>query len=302
MKIRKGPDGIHLFNRETGTNILLDEIIPPKSSWSVSPRQVSIALTNTCDLTCSHCYAPKQKATLDTKTVKSWLSELNEHGCFGIGFGGGEPTLHPGLVDICKHGQDHTELAITMTTHGHHLNDKLLRQLSENVNFMRVSMDGVGEIYESIRGRSFNELLKILKRLGKVIPFGLNYVVNSMTIKGISDASKIAEDVGASELLLLPEEGVGKGIKIDRTSFIYLKDWVSNYCGSLQLAISSGYTDDFPATQTLDKEPKELVYAHIDAEGYLKRSSFDSHGVKIDNIDVMSAFRNINKQSSGKII
>ena len=63
MKIRKGPDGIHFFDRVSGTNLLLDELIPPPETWSKSPRQVSIALTNRCDLTCPHCYAPKTKAT-----------------------------------------------------------------------------------------------------------------------------------------------------------------------------------------------------------------------------------------------
>jgi len=70
MKVRKGPDGIHLFDRNTGVNILLDETIPPSSSWSASPRQVSIALTNACDLVCPHCYAPKRKAVLELDGVR----------------------------------------------------------------------------------------------------------------------------------------------------------------------------------------------------------------------------------------
>ena len=46
MKIRKGPDGIHFFDRNSGTNLLLDEVVSPPETWSKSPRQVSIALTN----------------------------------------------------------------------------------------------------------------------------------------------------------------------------------------------------------------------------------------------------------------
>ncbi len=58
-KQRRSPAGLHLFDRTTGLNILLDEIRVPASLWSRAPRQVSIALTNRCDLTCDHCYAPK---------------------------------------------------------------------------------------------------------------------------------------------------------------------------------------------------------------------------------------------------
>lgn len=47
---RYSGDGVHLFERRTGTNILLDEVSVPRPLWSQAPRQVSIALLNACDL------------------------------------------------------------------------------------------------------------------------------------------------------------------------------------------------------------------------------------------------------------
>src|SRR5205809_6090953 len=64
LKMRPGPSGIHFFCRETGLNVLCDEVREPCISWAAAPRQVSIALTNACDLTCPYCYAPKNYATL----------------------------------------------------------------------------------------------------------------------------------------------------------------------------------------------------------------------------------------------
>lgn len=46
-KMRLGPDGIHIFARGSGANLLVGEIVLPKSMWAAAPRQVSIALTNT---------------------------------------------------------------------------------------------------------------------------------------------------------------------------------------------------------------------------------------------------------------
>jgi hypothetical protein len=89
--IRAGSTGIHLFDRQSGTNILCDEVIVPPSLWSRCPRQVSIALTNACDLRCAFCYAPKISAGLDNTIVSRWLVELSDHGCLGVGFGGGDP-------------------------------------------------------------------------------------------------------------------------------------------------------------------------------------------------------------------
>jgi sulfatase maturation enzyme AslB (radical SAM superfamily) len=302
MKIRRGPDGIHLFDRKKGNNILIDEIIPNVDTWTNSPRQVSIALTNACDLFCSHCYAPKQIAELDTSTVKRWMAELDDCGCFGIGFGGGEPTLHPGLVDICRFGQSHTNLAISMTTHGHNLDDTLLKQLAGNLNFVRVSMDGIGGTYESIRGRSFDNLMIHLQKLKHVFPFGINYVVNNRTIDDLVDATKIAEEVGASELLLLPEVGAGNGTSIDASTLALLKSWVPSYTGPLRMSISSSHADGFPTALVLDKEEQALGFAHIDAEGTFKRTSFDKSGLKINDNGVMSTFRELNKQSLGEYV
>ncbi|MDE0158832.1 MAG: radical SAM protein [Candidatus Dadabacteria bacterium] len=299
MKIRKGPDGIHFFDRTSGTNLLLDEFVPSPETWSKSPRQVSIALTNACDLTCPHCYAPKTKAILDSQLVKRWMSELDEQGCFGVGFGGGEPTLHPELVDICNYGHSETGLAITITTHGHHLSDELLSQISGSVNFIRVSMDGVDSTYESIRNRPFNRLLVILKKLGCFVPFGINYVVNYRTIDDIDKAALVAEDYGANDLLLLPEEPFGRGMRIDSQSLERLKKWVHAYKGNLRLSVSSNYAAEFSSIMPLEKEPLEMAFSHIDAEGVLKRNSFENTGCKINGLGVIAAFRLLNKYMIG---
>ena len=217
-KARYGPDGIHLFDRTTGVNILIDEIEVPQKKWSSAPRQVSIALTNLCNLNCTHCYAPKSSSELELSTLKEWLSELDKNGCFGVGFGGGEPTLYRGFVELCEFGSMETELAITFTTHGHTLTEKLIGKLKGHVNFIRVSMDGVGDSYESIRGKKFADLLRSLSLLQDQIAYGINYVVNATTINDLDRAITICEKYGASELLLLPEVCSGLGAGIDEQS------------------------------------------------------------------------------------
>lgn len=159
MKSRIGPNGVHLFDRLSGLNLLLDELRPKEADWSTSPRQVSIALTNVCDLHCAYCYAPKRKASLRTDKVLDWLKELDAEGCLGIGFGGGEPTLHPDFVDICKRVAGETQLAVTFTTHGHRLTPQLVDRLKGSIHFARISVDGVGRTYEEQRGKPFSSLL-----------------------------------------------------------------------------------------------------------------------------------------------
>lgn len=299
IKIRRGPDGIHVFDRASGTNLLLNETPPPPDSWTYSPRQVSIALTNACDLSCVHCYAAKKPANLNKEVVKRWMLEFDSAGSFGIGFGGGEPTLHPDIVEICRFGQEYTGLAISMTTHGHRLNSNLIAQLKPFIHFLRVSMDGVGSTYEAMRGRSFDDLLGKLELLKKQIPFGINYVVNHKTIKDLSAAAEMASAYGATELLLLPEEGVGLGKKIDLKTIEELQLWVENYKGDLRLSISASYQSIVDTQLPLIKEPAHLAFVHIDAEGILKESSFDKVGLKIDEANVLEVFNRLSLRTTG---
>src|SRR5438552_5785398 len=113
FKIRHDQSGVHLFNRRSGWNILLDEICPPHLKWATAPRQVSIALTNACDLNCSYCFAPKARSALDFDQIVSWAHELDANGTLGVGFGGGEPTLYPRFAELCAHVAEHTAMAVT---------------------------------------------------------------------------------------------------------------------------------------------------------------------------------------------
>ncbi len=297
LKIRVGAAGLHLFNRNTGVNLLVDEISLPPSLWSTAPRQVSIALTNACDLVCPHCYAPKNPAVLNFERLTSWLTDLDANGCLGVGFGGGEPTLYPRLAEVCSYAAEKTGLAVTMTTHAHHLSDLLLEELSENVHFIRVSMDGVDATYESIRGKSFASLIQRIKALSKIVSFGINFVVNSRTIDDLDKAIELAEEFGCSEFLLLPEEATLRTGGIDSVTRRILQEWVASYRGGIPLAVSESGADGLPICNPLSAETGLDAFAHIDASGILKRTSYSIDGVQIIEDGVMLALDKLSKSN-----
>lgn len=297
MKIRMGPSGVHLFDRMTGLNLLVDEIIPPQTAWATTPRQVSIALTNACDLTCAHCFAPKAPATLNFDHVTAWLDELDSNGTIGVGFGGGEPTLYPRFADLCTYATRNTSLAVTFTTHGHHLDDSMLMALKSNVHFVRVSMDGVRETYSRIRGRAFEALLRRLEEIRTVVPFGINYVVNSDTLPDIDAAMEFAQAFGASEFLLLPEQSINEQGGISDVVAESLQDWVNNYTGSMRLAISERGAEGMPICNPFIHESGLRAYAHIDACGILKATSYDREGFAIGSEGIMPAIAKLQCQT-----
>lgn len=289
-KLRGSPAGLHLFNRDTGLNILIDEAPVPASLHSRAPRQISIALTNRCDLACAHCYAPKSRDELPFGMVAQWLAELDAHGALGVGFGGGEPTLYPEFETLCRHVASKTRLSVSFTTHGHHIGEALADGLRGSVNFVRVSMDGVGETYESIRRRSFPALIDRLKHVQSISRFGINVVVNERTLLDLDEVAIVAADAGACELLLLPQMPVCRVPAIDSSALQGLRGWVDSYRGPLKLCINEASADGFPTCDPLSQETGLRAYAHIDARGMLKASSYAEAGVSLGEGGFLQAF------------
>lgn len=289
FKTRFGASGVHLFNRQSGLNVLLDEVQVPPEHWSNAPRHISVALTNACDLHCSFCYAPKVAAKLDFEKLSCWLAELDAEGALGVGFGGGEPTVYSRFAELCVHLRYKTKLAVSMTTHGHHLTETLLDQLTGSVQCIRVSIDGVGKRYESLRGRSFAQLVERLETMKGRFFLGINTVVNADTFNDIDALTDLAELTGAKQFLLLPERPARGRPGVDIHTINALRVWASNYRGPVELAISEADGEGFETCDPLAKEPGLRGYAHIDAKGFMKRSSFDAEGIKIGDGGVLNA-------------
>lgn len=280
---------MHLFDRMSGLNVLLDELLPKEAVWSIAPRQISIALTNVCDLHCAYCYAPKHKASLRTEQLLGWLTELDTEGCLGVGFGGGEPTLHPNFVDICTRTAQETQLAVTFTTHGHRLTPQMIGQLRGSVHFVRISVDGTDRTYEEQRGKPFSSLLSAMELIAKLSPFGINVVVNERTIAELDAVAELAQTVGASELLLLPQQQTNAVAGMGRAVNLALQDWVSKYRGTVRLAVSEAGASGLPTCDPFPDERGTQGYAHIDASGMLRASSYATVGSKIGAAGVISA-------------
>jgi MoaA/NifB/PqqE/SkfB family radical SAM enzyme len=242
-----------------------------------------MALTNVCDLLCPYCYAPKNSRRLDTRRVMNWLRELDQNGCLGVGFGGGEPTLFPGFAALCSQAAAETRMAITFTTHGHALTEAMAGQLSGSIHFLRVSVDGVGATYERLRRRPFARLRDQLGLVRSIARFGVNTVVNEDTIGELEAVRAFAESEGASELLLLPEQATRRS-GIDGATLHRLEEWIARTSRSMRLTISeAGTTEGMHIADPFGREHPLEAHAHVDASGILRANAYARVGVPVDD-------------------
>jgi MoaA/NifB/PqqE/SkfB family radical SAM enzyme len=228
-----------------------------------------------------------------------WLNELDTNGTIGVGFGGGEPTLYPRFGELCACASQNTRLSVTFTTHGH-FEDAILATLKGNVHFIRVSMDGIGSTYERLRGRPFSVLRQRLSAIREIVPFGINYVVNDDTLPDIDAAAAFAENAGASEFLLLPEQPVNGRGGISDGKAQSLRNWVGRYSAAMRLAVSETGAEGMPTCNPFANETGLRAYVHIDAEGVIKRTSFDSGGIRIASEGIIPALRQLQKTTQLK--
>jgi MoaA/NifB/PqqE/SkfB family radical SAM enzyme len=293
LKVRRDRVGIHAFDRVTGLNVLFDEVAVPLDEWAQAPRHLAIALTNACDLRCPYCYAPKHHAVLEHDRVLNWVREADDAGCLGVGFGGGEPTTVRWFAELCHSVARETALAVSFTTHGHRLSDELLAELAGGVHMVRVSVDGVGQTYERLRGRSFGALLDRLGAVREVAPLGINVVVNDDTIGELDALVELAASVGACELLLLPEQRAGAGTGASRSALSRLRAWINSHGSDIRLAVSEEGAGGLPVAEPFGDQPSIERYAHIDADGVLRPSSFASRGIAIGGQTFVAAYRRL---------
>ncbi|MFE7383101.1 radical SAM protein [Streptomyces zhihengii] len=281
-KIRLSAAGVHLFDRDSGMNVLLDEVPVPVEQFSRAPRYLSIALTNACELRCAYCYAPKHAAALDRERVVAWAAELDAAGCLGVGFGGGEPTAYRRFAQLCSDIAQSTSMAVTFTTHGHRLTPELVESLRGAVHFVRLSVDGVAATYERLRGRPFAAVFQAAGLLGSLAPFGINAVINADTVGELDDLAEFADEVGASELLLLPEQPTAATPGISDADAQRLVEWTAAARNGVQLAISrTGLEATLPTADAVPGERPLDAHMHVDATGVLRPHAYAPTGLSV---------------------
>ncbi len=130
-------------------------------------KKLYIELTNKCNLNCSICYR------------KSWKDELRDmdRGLFdkvckeardiktlkSVVLGGiGEPTYSPLIYDAIRLFQDYD---LTITTNGTLMDDDLIKLIVKHVNNIIVSIDGLKDNLEKIRGIDLNIVIDNIARI-----------------------------------------------------------------------------------------------------------------------------------------
>jgi MoaA/NifB/PqqE/SkfB family radical SAM enzyme len=106
------------------------------------PLQCSLYVTDRCNLDCAYCTEydnSRPHPSLDD--LKKWIRKIRELGTMRIALVGGEPLVHPNIVELVRYCRE-LGFATSLTTNGFLLTRKLLAELEDaGLQVMQISVD-----------------------------------------------------------------------------------------------------------------------------------------------------------------
>ena len=114
-------------------------------------------ITRACNLRCLYCYATAgnkpASGELTTREAKELITDLAAFRVPALLFSGGEPLLRPDFFELVAYAAP-AGLRPTLSTNGTLITPEIARRLKEaGVSYVGVSLDGVGQNNDALRGR-----------------------------------------------------------------------------------------------------------------------------------------------------
>lgn len=113
-----------------------------KRMFDQKPLACHLYVTDQCNLDCHYCTEYDNSVPHpDVSDLKRWCSKARDLGCLHIGLQGGEPLLHPDIVEVVRHCKA-LGFSISLSTNGFLLDKDLVRDLDDaGLDTLQVSVD-----------------------------------------------------------------------------------------------------------------------------------------------------------------
>lgn len=135
----------------------------------MSIKKLYLELTNRCNLNCSMCYRKawhQETVDMSPEVLKRCLEQIDLLPSIKeIVLGGiGEPTFFPQVENVMHILKDKY---ITLTTNGTIMHESMVDTIVETVDNVVISMDGMSEVFYSIRQFSLDQIILNIKAINE---------------------------------------------------------------------------------------------------------------------------------------
>ncbi len=182
-----------------------------------APIFVVWQFTNRCNLRCRHCYASSTPSSmpdeLTTDEAKKLIDELAECGVAGIAFSGGEPLARGDFFEVARYAKERG-FYVSVATNGTLITPSVAKMLKDCVDYVEISIDGLGETHDSFRGvpGAFDRAVEGAKNcIAQGIDVGIAMTVTRYNLSEVPKVIQLAKDIGASRFCAFNFIPTGRG-------------------------------------------------------------------------------------------
>lgn len=178
----------------------------------MSVKKLYLELTNRCNLDCKICYRKSWEhnfCDMKEDVLNKLTNELKIHSDLReIVIGGiGEPTFSKHFKKALESLKDYT---LTVTTNGTLIDEELSEYLVKYVDVVTISIDGLSDKYEEIRGINLDLIVKNIGILNKVKNkfsskrplIDIQFVLSSKNLNEVFKVMDLASDLKANKFII----------------------------------------------------------------------------------------------------
>jgi MoaA/NifB/PqqE/SkfB family radical SAM enzyme len=160
------------------------------------PLHVHMVVTRRCNLSCKYCNEFDNKsAHIPLTQLKKQIDKLEELGALSVSFTGGEPLLHPDLVELISYSKKRLDKVSFITNCYLLTKEKILQLNDSRLNKIQISIDGVKPNEKTKKAlKNIKEKLILLRRYAK-------FKVNINSVIGATDPNDVLEVIKFSNKL-----------------------------------------------------------------------------------------------------
>ncbi len=183
------------------------EKITVKENSSPSLKYLLLHITEKCNLNCRHCYlGEKRNRDLELEVIQKILKEFGEYG-FKLLITGGEPLLHENFWEILAFAKKFP-IRVELLTNGTLVTKDIAERLSKYVHCVQISLDGMEEGHEILRGKgTFHDTLKGIKNAKRYLNVTIATMIHSVNTLEFDRMNKLMKELMIDEWILdIPSE------------------------------------------------------------------------------------------------
>lgn len=171
-----------------------------------APIYMGIDLTERCNLRCIHCRvstSAKKTNEIPLEKLKELIDILSKMKVIQIIYSGGEPFLREDVFEILSYSAKKGIPDLIVVTNSLLLNNEKISKLKKTgIKKIAVSLDGLKESHDKIRGKgTFERTLKIIKKLIKEgFEVKVTITLNKLNKDDIPKLSVLLKKIGVKKI------------------------------------------------------------------------------------------------------